>query len=267
MIERSKKMDFFESVYRFFGWWIINIEMIFLALLVSGALLLWRKRKKAGKQCIVWGCVGFCFFTIVPVGLWTIEGLENRFPKMTSLPSDAKGAIFLGGTFDKMTSEARKETAYSPAAGRFIQFIQLAKQYPHLQLVCTGMPFEAEAAKKELPSLGIDPATVLFEAESKNTQQNASMTAALIHPHPEDKWVVVTSALSMPRAVALFRKAGFNVIPYPVDYHTPGNYEPWFFIGLALNLEGWQFAMREYLGMVINYIRGRSDRIWEPIVP
>lgn len=260
-------MDLFESVYRFFGWWIINIDVLLTVLLISGALLLWRKKRHAGIRCITWGCLGFAFFTIVPIGLWLVEGLENRFPKLTTLPADAKGLIFLGGTFDMMTSQARKEISYNPAGGKFIQFIELAKQHPHLPLVCSGTEFEAEAAKQEMRALGMDPSTVIFEAGSKNTHQNASMTAALIHPHPEDRWVLVTCAFNMPRAVAVFRKSGFNVIPYPVDYHTPGNYEPWFLIGISRNLEGWQVAMREWLGMVINAIRGRSNAVLTPVNP
>ncbi len=255
-------MDIIESIYRFFGWGIINIDKILLLLLISGALLLGCKKTKAGKRCILWGCLGFAFFATVPVGVWMIEHLENRFPPMTAFPQGAKGVIFLGGSFDPLTSHARKETAYNLTAGKFIRFVQLAKGHPPLQLVCTGTPFEAEAAKKELCAFGIDPSPILFEAGSKNTHQNASMTAALIHPRPQDKWILVTSAFNMPRAVALFRKAGFNVIPCPVDYHTPGHYELWFFAPLSLNLQGWETASREWLGMVINYIMRRSDAIW-----
>ena len=66
----------------------------------------------------------------------------------------------------------------------------------------------------------------------------------------------------MPRSVGLFRKAGFNVIPFPVDYHTPGKYEPWFFIGLKDNLNAWHAGTREWLGMVTNYIMGRSNEVF-----
>ena len=72
----------------------------------------------------------------------------------------------------------------------------------------------------------------------------------------------MTSAYHMPRSTGLFRKAGFNVIPYPVDYHTPGNYEMWFFIGLKMNLDAWHASAREWLGMLANYLMGRSDELY-----
>lgn len=255
-------MALFESIYRFFGWWIINIDMFFLVILLAGGGLLAFKRRQWGKRLILISCIGFSFFGIVPVGLWTLEQLENRFSKEETIPPDAKGIICLGGSFDPLASQPRGETSYNLAGGRFIRFVQLARAYPHLQLVCTGTSFEAETAKKELQALGIDPSSILFEADSKDTKGNALKTAELIHPQPQDKWILLTSAYHMPRSVALFRKAGFNVIPYPVDYHTPGNYEPWFFIGLKLNLDAWQASSREWLGMVINYIMGRSDEIF-----
>lgn len=258
-------MALFESIYRFFGWWIINIDIFFLVLLLVGGGLLVFKMKKVGQRLVLASCLGFAFFGIVPVGLWTLEQLENRFPKIEEIPQDTKGIIFLGGSFDALTTPARGETSYNLAGGRFIRFVQLAKQYPHLQLVCTGNSFEATTAKKEFQAFGIDPSSILFEADSLDTKGNALKAAEMIQPKPEDKWVLLTSAFHMARSVALFRKAGFNVIPYPVDYHTPGKYEPWFFIGLKLNLDAWQASSREWLGMVANYIMGRSDEVFAEV--
>lgn len=255
-------MSLFETVYRFFGWWIINIDSFFVLLILIGAALLLITHKKWGRNFAITGCFGLVFLAIVPIGLWTMESLENRFPKLESVPQDMKGMILLGVSFDKMVSAARKEISYTPAAGSFIKFIELAKEYPNLQLVFSGNPFEAETAKKQFRLLGIDPARVVFEGDSKDTKENAAKTADLIHPKANEKWLLVTSAYHMPRAVGLFEKAGFHVTPYPVDYHTPGNYELWFFIGLKMNLAAWHATSREWLGMVINYILGRSDTLY-----
>ncbi len=254
-------MALFESVYRFFGWWVINIDIFFLTLLFLGGGFLIFRRKVWGKRLIIISCFGFAFFGVVPVGLWTIEHLENHFPKIESIPPDVKGMILLGGSFDKITTLARGETAYNLTAGRFIQFIELAKENPSLQLVFTGTPFEVETARERFRALGLDPNRIIFEGGSKDTRENAAKTAALLSPIPEEKWILITSAYHMPRSVALFRKAGFKVIPFPLDYHAPGKYEPWFFLGLTLNLEAWQASSREWLGMVINYLMGRSDEI------
>lgn len=206
--------------------------------------------------------LSFVIFATVPFNLWIVENLENRFPRVESISSDVKGMILLGGSFDKITSIARGETAYNLAAGRFIQFVEIAKAHPYLQLAFTGNDFEVKTAKKVFQALGIDPSRVLFEEGSKNTKENAAQSAKLLNPNSSEKWLLVTSAYHMPRSVGLFRKAGFNVIPYPVDYHTPGNYEPWFFLGLNLSLDAWAVGSREWLGMIINYLIGRSDELY-----
>lgn len=254
-------MDLLETVYRFVGWWIINIDLLLILLLVGGAGLLWQRNKKWGKRLVMGGCIGFVFLGIVPVGVWMLENLENRFPKI-EVPANAKGMILLGGSFDRPTSFGRGDISYNLAAGRFLHFVELAKAYPHLQRVYTGTPFEVEAVQKEFKALGIDPASVLYEGASRSTLENAAKTAALVQPIPTDVWLLVTSSYHMPRSVGLFRRAGFNVLPFPVDYHTPGKYELWFFIGLKDNLAAWSAGTREWLGMVANYMRGRSDELF-----
>lgn len=255
-------MALLESIYRFFGWWIINIDLLFVLFLILGVLLLFFRRNKWGKRFLVLSSGGFLVFAIIPIGLWTFENLENRFPKGGTLPPSAKGMILLGGCFDKMTTLARRETAYNLAAGNFIRFVELARENPNLSLVYTGNAFEIETAKKAFQALGIDLSRVQFAEPAKDTKENASRTKELLNPNPADQWVLVASAYHMPRSIGLFRKTGFNVIPYPVDYHTPGHYEMWFFLGLKLNLDAWQVSSREWLGMVINYLMGRSDKIY-----
>jgi uncharacterized SAM-binding protein YcdF (DUF218 family) len=255
-------MALWESIYRLAGWWIINVDMLFLVFLLGAGLLFALKKKKCGKRLLILSCSGFAFFGIIPVGLWTLEHLENRFPKVETIPADVKGIILLGGTFDLWTMSARKEPAYNLTVGKLIRFVELARRYPQLQLVFTGTKIEAETTKKELLVLGINPDRVIFEANALDTKTNASNTATLIQPRPEEKWMLLTSVYHLPRSVGLFRKAGFNVIPFPTDYHTPGKYEPLFCIGLKLNLDAWHAGSREWLGMVANYLAGRSSEVF-----
>jgi uncharacterized SAM-binding protein YcdF (DUF218 family) len=43
------------------------------------------------------------------------------------------------------------------------------------------------------------------------------MTRDLVKPKPGERWLLVTSAWHMPRAIGCFRRAGFKVEAYPVD--------------------------------------------------
>ena len=61
-----------------------------------------------------------------------------------------------------------------------------------------------------------------MERRSRNTQENAEFSKAIAAPKPGERWLLVTSAYHMPRSVGLFRKAGFAVEPYPVDWRVGG---------------------------------------------
>lgn len=262
-----------ESFTRTIGWWIINLDMLLLVILAVGLALCLFGRCRWGARLVGFSSVILILFAVVPIGFWSLEWQENVCSKPQQIPADAKGIIVLGGSFDRMNTAGREETSYNLAAGRFIAFAQLMHAHPHLQFVFTGggrpLKFmdgveisEAEIAQKELQKLGIDSSKMIFESKSVNTVENAHLSKELVKPAPSDKWVLVTSAYHMPRSVALFEGAGWNVIPYPVDYHTPGKFEPYYFMGLFKNMYMWSHAVGEWLSMTQNYYFGRTKEIF-----
>ena len=86
-------------------------------------------------------------------------------------------------------------------------------------------------------------------------------TKELIKPEPDETWLLVTSAFHMPRAMGLFRKAGFPVVPWPVDYRTAGNEG----IGMLRDneadaLQTTDGALREWIGLIAYWLTGQ-DRL------
>lgn len=112
-------------------------------------------------------------------------------------------------------------------------------------------------------NLGFDSSRVTFETKSGNTYENAVFSYEMIQPNKTDRWVLVTSAVHMPRAVGLFRQAGWNVLPYPVDYHTSGTFQWSFNLSLQYGFLAWRVISRELAGLTLNYWTGKSDA-WIP---
>jgi len=86
---------------------------------------------------------------------------------------------------------------------------------------------------------------------------------ALVQRKPGERWLLVTSAWHMPRSVGVFRKAGFPIEPWPVDYRTAGLWDalrP--FEAPADGLKRLDTAVREWIGLVIYRITGRSDAVF-----
>ncbi len=88
------------------------------------------------------------------------------------------------------------------------------------------------------------------------------MTHALIRPGPDETWVLITSAMHMPRSVGVLRKAGWKVLPYPVDFKTDGTGESRYFSGFGAGLGGLSTALKEWLALFAYRVLGRTDSLF-----
>lgn len=198
------------------------------------------------------------------------EPLEDRFAPPTVLPDNPAGIIVLGGAVAPPLSRARGQPALNAAADRLAAFAELARRYPNARLIASGgsglllnqADREDVATAAALTQMGLDPSRVTFESLSRNTWENALFSRDLMNAETGRRWVVVTSAFHMPRAVGVFRKLGMEPIPYPVDYRTRGNGEPWLRAELSANLDVLSTAAREWTGLAAYYLAGRLDEFF-----
>ncbi|RUX98833.1 YdcF family protein, partial [Mesorhizobium sp. M7A.F.Ca.US.005.03.2.1] len=120
---------------------------------------------------------------------------------------------------------------------------------------------DAATAPRLLTALGVAADRMILENKSRNTYENAVFTKELVTPKPGETWLLVTSAFHMPRAKALFDKAGFATVPWPVDYRTSGREG----VGLfrdnpADSLQATTMAIREWIGLFAYWLSGRIDQ-------
>ena len=153
---------------------------------------------------------------------------------------------------------------------RFVEAAILGARHPEAKVVVTGgtgtIILEGEAdgttAPKLLTRLGIGPERLILESQSRNTYENAVFTKEIVNAKPGETWLLVTSAFHMPRSVGLFRKAGFDVVPWPSDYRTSGRET----IGIAQDnpqdsLQNTSMALREWMGLFVYWMTGRIDQL------
>jgi uncharacterized SAM-binding protein YcdF (DUF218 family) len=85
----------------------------------------------------------------------------------------------------------------------------------------------------------------------------------IVAPKPNERWLLVTSAYHMPRAVGVFRKAEFPVEAYPVDWRTRGSQDLWRpFDRASDGLRRTDVAVREWTGLLIYWLTGRSSALF-----
>ena len=104
---------------------------------------------------------------------------------------------------------------------------------------------------------------MIYEAEARNTHQNAVLSLEVAQPKPGEVWLLVTSAAHMPRSMAVFRKAEFEVIAYPVGFKSTGSIGHWYVPRSAQDALGnVESAVHEYLGLLAYYLTGRIAELF-----
>jgi uncharacterized SAM-binding protein YcdF (DUF218 family) len=235
-----------------------------------GAILLATRFARAGRRLVVTALVLLAIAGFSPLGNLLLYPLEQRFPPWVPGQSAPDGIIVLGGSIDPDLSIAHDTTVVRSAPDRIIAAAGLAHRYPNARIVFTGGSSnlisndarEADFAAALFESLGVSASRLTMERSSRNTQENAEFTMALAAPKAGQRWLLVTSAFHMPRSVGLFRKAGFAVEPYPVDWRVGGRNNLFSFSNQATDgLGRTDQAVREWVGLVAYRATGRIDEL------
>ncbi len=243
--------------------------MVVLGLL--GLVLTRTRLAGAGWRLVVASVLLEVAFGALPLGDAMMEPLEDRFPRWDASAGVPAGMVVLGGAIGWRHAATRGVVDINAAAERITAIADLARRYPAARIIYSGGDGrlvgreggEAEYAVDLLETLGIPRGRIISEDKSRNTFENAVFSKALAAPRPGERWLVVTSAWHMPRAIGTFRQAGFPVEAYPVDWRTGGaggflaEFEP-----AASRLQITDIAAREWVGLAAYWITGKSAALF-----
>lgn len=254
--------------------WVIcqpsNLVWILTALGI--VLMRWPRFARLGRRSAMTGLALILFVGLSPLGNWLILPLEQRFTtQRPDLWPRIDGIIVLGGPEDGRISQARGQLTLNEAGERVSEAVRLARLLPDAPLIFTGGA--GSIVRKEIPGgenvvaywrdSGIAASRIRLEGRSITTYENAQFTRDLLKPRPGQRWLLVTSAAHMPRAVGLFRKAGFDVVPHPVDYRTQGPEEASrMFSSLPRGMQRVDEATREWISLIAHRLAGRTDTLF-----
>lgn len=242
-----------------------------LFLTAFGVALLFTRFARGGRTLATIGVVALLVMSFSPLGAFLALPLENRFPPPPEDLTAPDGIVVLGGAFDEYISMMRGRISFNEAAERLTAAVGLSRRFPRARLVLTGgtaalrgSPFsEAEVAGRFFRDMGVDPGRVVLEARSRNTWENAVFTRNLVAPRPTERWLLVTSAMHMPRVIGIFRQVGFSVIAYPVDYRTSGQWFEWTLHKNAPEmLRLVDLAAHEWFGLFVYRLTGKTDALF-----
>ena len=235
-----------------------------------GIILLATRFASLGRKLAVAALVLLAICAFSPLGSLLLYPLEARFPPWDAVRGAPDGIIVLGGSIEGDLSAAHGTAVVRGAPDRIIAAAALAHRYPNARVVFSGGSpnlisndaREADFAGAIFESLGIAKSRLIMERRSRNTLENAEFSKALLAPKEGERWLLVTSAYHMPRSVGLFRKAGFAVEPYPVDWRVGGPGDLFAFTDVAVDgLGRTDLAVREWIGLIAYWATGKIDAL------
>ncbi len=246
---------------------LITQPLNWVALCLVLGLLVSVRKPRLGSGLVVTAALVLLLMGWLPLPDSSVRALETRYAELAPDAdlSGYTGVVLLGGALGAgHVAQAHSQPSLNDAAERMVASAAILLRYPKMQVVFTGGegallgtgPSEADRAKVFFSSLQIANSRVQYESVSRNTYENAVLTAQLPGVQTSQRWLLVTSAWHMPRAMATFEKAGWNVTAYPVDFRT-GADTPWTEYDLAQGADRWGLLLHEWVGMLSYRLTGR----------
>lgn len=235
-----------------------------IEILILGIILLWFTRwQKTGKAIVTVGLIVFTGMSYGPISEALLRPLESKYPPLLESQhlTQVKWVVVLGGGHVSNPQIPVTSRISSSALFRLVEGIRLYRERPGRKLIVTGgVIFDPVPHARVLADIaqviGVDKQDLVLEDNAMDTKDEARFIRELVR---KDKFILVTSATHMPRAMALFRNQGMEPIPAPAGHiiKKRGGFGPGIFFPGAGELYQTERAVYEYLGMAWARLRGQ----------
>jgi len=226
-----------------------------LGIALVGLYFLWfTERQRIGKIFVSIGICSLLLLSSVPLSSFLLSPLETYYPVSQSEIS-AKLIVVLGGGCVPNPKLPVMSQLTDPSVARLVEGVRIYRLNPGSRMIFTGRNVSSLMADAAI-SLGVDKADIVIDSESKDTESEAKNVKLLVKDRP---FVLVTSALHIPRALALFKKQGMTPYPVSAGYLNKGTGElraDMIFPG-PVALYKSERAVYEYMGLLWAKLRGQ----------
>lgn len=234
--------------------------------LLIGSLVASHFRRAALARGLVIVTTIFLFaILLLPIGAIVAKPLEDAYPRPAKPLTHVDGIVMLSGGV-RVAVEATRDGAVGDnmTALRMMAAADLARRFPKARLIFSGtsggsaerQALEFQIVERSFRALGLPPGRAIYERRSRDTWENMVFSKEMVRPKSGETWVLVTSAVHMPRSMAIARRIGWTMVPWPSDYASAHlDYQP---MGFASdNLLTLTLALHEWIGLAGYWAMGR----------
>jgi len=212
-----------------------------LILTFIGLIYLYKNNIKKAKLFLTIGVVWIVIISSNVISNLLLTPLESKYSNINNIPKDIKYILLLGGDFQN----------------RGWEVLRLYNIIPNSKIITSGYEgsnkiSEAIKSAKLLQTLGIPKKDIIIHSTPKDTKDEAMKIKQFLG---KTKFILVTSAYHMPRALALFHKEGLSPIPSSTNFLVINN--KILTIPTGSSLLKTEIAWHEYLGLLWAKLRGQ----------
>lgn len=199
-------------------------------------------------------------FSLDPVVEFILSKYEGLYPvfKISKLSMSEKDNInyivVLAGGYNPGGETSIVSTLTQETLTRLVEGVVIKQNLRHSKLILTGKGYakksEASVMRDIAVNMGVDKSDIILDEKSENTFEHTLYLKDMLK---NNKFILVTSAIHMPRAMGLFQKANFRPIPAPTNHHLVGKYHLFRMTSLfpnSENLEAIDKVFYEFYGYI-----------------
>ncbi|MGB8698682.1 MAG: YdcF family protein [Thermosynechococcaceae cyanobacterium] len=240
------------------------------SLLLAIAMIVFWKRPRIAAGLMGTALGVLLFSSNIWVAQFLVQGLELQYRPVDPLPKAAAIVVLGGSTRPPIPPRTWPEV--NEGGDRVLYGARLYRAGKAPQVILSGgriawegsNPPEAQDMKTMMIFMGVPEQALRLDSTSLNTYQNAvNVKQILTQAHIDGPILLVTSAIHMPRSMAIFKKQGIQAIAAPTDYlfdeesSTEGVLD--FILQVVPDAEALfrtTIALKEYVGMWVYRLQG-----------
>ena len=178
--------------------------------------------------------------------------LESKYPVVNIINPEIQWIVVLGGGQNRLEGMPPNDQLTSASILRLVEGVRLLKGSSNAKLVLSGGSSSGERPEAELLEqlaqlFFIPKQKMVLEIKSIDTIEQARKLVSIVHNKP---FYLVTSAIHMPRSMALCQEEGLHPIAAPTDFTLfwENGRGAKLYIPNAYNLQYFTIALHEVLG-------------------
>lgn len=224
-----------------------------------------RGKQKTGTVLLTIVLLFYYLLSIEPIAYFFAKSLEknNKTIALEKEAANVEAIVILAGGVNKKGGGRIDHELSGPSWRRLWHGIELFKKFKgELPILFSGgsgdpfdpTPVEAYLAKSYATTIGIPDGMFWVESKSRNTFESGIEIKRILDEHfagvKHHRIILVTSALHMPRSIAVMKKIGLNPIPSSADFAIGKlTLDPFSFFPSLHNLYISNFAIHEWIGI------------------